>query len=200
MYGADRPLKYCPARPPLPQLRSPAVGSRRLHACLRGRLHCNPSAGDGQQPPRSFGIAGAPHEVAAGWRLDRWQPFHVGVARGPWGRRHFIGGIGLGSIVSASYTGAGLRVAPIEASAMGRLGHHYSADECEGFRFWIDAPDRQPMLLTLRRGRKINFTWNNAPVRLDDDVIGATEGPLSSGSAEIEGEAAKLLTPRPDVG
>jgi hypothetical protein len=56
------------------------------------------------------------------------------------------------------------------------------------------------MLLTLRRGRKINFTWNNAPVRLDDDVIGATEGPLSSGSAEIEGEAAKLLTPRPDVG
>jgi diacylglycerol kinase (ATP) len=47
---------------------------------------------------RSFGIAGAPHEVAASWHLDHWQPFDVGVARGPWGRRPFIEGLGLGSI------------------------------------------------------------------------------------------------------
>jgi hypothetical protein len=42
-----------------------------------------------------------------------------------------------------------------------------------------------------------NRCRSDAPVRLDDDVIGATEGPYS-GSAEVEGEEAKLLMPRPD--
>lgn len=45
---------------------------------------------------RSLGIEGSPAEVIASW--DRYEPrrFDLGVARGPWGERHFVEGVGVG--------------------------------------------------------------------------------------------------------
>lgn len=51
----------------------------------------------------------------------------------------------------------------------------------------------------MRRGRKIDFTWNDAPLRLDDDTINVPVGPHSA-TAEIEDGAVKLLVPRPNAG
>jgi hypothetical protein len=42
-------------------------------------------------------------------------------------------------------------------------------------------------------------TWNDAPLRLDDETISVPVGP-HSGTAEIEGEAVRLLVPRPNAG
>jgi diacylglycerol kinase (ATP) len=205
---------------------------------------------------RSFGIAGAPHELAAGWHLDHWQPFGIGLTRGPWGRRHFVEGIGLGSIartvnknhnseltgaeklvagrqalraalaeaepieatmivdgvllpeeeflaveiVNASYTGPGVPLAPAGSLDKGTLGIiTIRPDECDAFISWIDAAHRQPMPVAMRRGRKIDFTWNDAPLRLDDDTINVPVGPHSA-TAEIEDGAVKLLVPRPNAG
>lgn len=52
--------------------------------------------GSANNVARTFGIAGAPHELAEGWRLDRWRRFDIGLAHGPWGRQRFIEGVGLG--------------------------------------------------------------------------------------------------------
>ena len=46
---------------------------------------------------RSLGIAGAAHELAESWRFDHWQPFHIGLASGPWGQQYFVEAVGLGS-------------------------------------------------------------------------------------------------------
>jgi diacylglycerol kinase (ATP) len=204
---------------------------------------------------RSFGIAGAPHELAAGWHLDHWQPFGIGLTRGPWGRQHFVEGIGLGSIaktvkknhnkltgtgklvagrqalrkalaeaepieatiivdgvrlpeeeflaveiVNACYTGPGVPLAPAGSLGKGTLGIiTIRPDECDAFISWIDAPHRQPMPVAMRRGRKIDFTWNDAPLRLDDETVRVPVGP-HSGTAEIEGEVVKLLVPRLNAG
>ena len=47
---------------------------------------------------RSFGLPLRPEEIIAGWRQPRTRPFDVGVIEGPWGRRHFIEGVGIGLI------------------------------------------------------------------------------------------------------
>lgn len=47
---------------------------------------------------RSFGLHGSPEEIVAGWKTPREKPFDVGVAEGPWGKRHFVEGIGIGLI------------------------------------------------------------------------------------------------------
>lgn len=46
----------------------------------------------------SLGIQGTPQEVIAGWKkpVRRW--IDIGIAKGPWGTKHFIEGIGLGLI------------------------------------------------------------------------------------------------------
>ena len=47
---------------------------------------------------RSLGLApGDLHDLAAGWRTARPRPLDVGVAAGPWGRRRFVEGVGLGA-------------------------------------------------------------------------------------------------------
>jgi diacylglycerol kinase (ATP) len=205
---------------------------------------------------RSFGIADAPHELASSWHLDHWKPFGIGLTRGPWGRQHFVEGIGLGSIaktvrknndseltgteklvagrqalrkalaeaepieatiivdgvllpeeeflaveiVNACYTGPGVPLAPAGSLGKGTLGIiTIRPDECDAFISWIDAAHRQPMPVAMRRGRKIDFTWNDAPLRLDDDAVTLLEGP-HSGTAEIEGGAVKLLVPRLTAG
>jgi diacylglycerol kinase (ATP) len=47
---------------------------------------------------RSFGVALRPEEIIDGWRHPVRKPFDVGVIEGPWGRRHFVEGVGLGLI------------------------------------------------------------------------------------------------------
>ena len=47
---------------------------------------------------RSFELPLRPEEIITGWRNPRRRPFDVGVVEGPWGKRHFIEGVGIGLI------------------------------------------------------------------------------------------------------
>jgi len=51
---------------------------------------------------RSLGIAGEPHELAAGWRDAHPHALDVGLACGPWGRRLFLESVGLGALAKAT--------------------------------------------------------------------------------------------------
>jgi diacylglycerol kinase (ATP) len=201
---------------------------------------------------RSLGIAGSPHELAEGWRFDHWQPFDIGLARGPWGRQYFVEGVGLGSlarivkkangklagaaklvagrralretlaeaepidadviidgvplpeeatlaveIVITSYTGPGLPMAPAVTPGDGMLGIiAIGSDQREAMISWIETPHRDPMPVAVLRGRKVECTWNGAPLRLDDDVIEVPRGPHSA-TVELAGRSVKLLVPPP---
>jgi len=52
----------------------------------------------------SLGVCGEPDEIIAGWANGHRQRIDLGLATGPWGRRHFIEGIGLGLIGRAITT------------------------------------------------------------------------------------------------
>jgi len=47
---------------------------------------------------RSFGVPLRPEEIIDGWRQPRRRRIDVGVVEGPWGKRHFIEGVGVGLI------------------------------------------------------------------------------------------------------
>jgi diacylglycerol kinase (ATP) len=47
---------------------------------------------------RSFGMSLQPEEIVDGWETARRRKFDVGVIEGPWGKRHFIEGVGIGLI------------------------------------------------------------------------------------------------------
>ena len=47
---------------------------------------------------RSFGLPLKPEEIVQGWEGGTRRRFDVGVIEGPWGRRHFIEGVGVGLI------------------------------------------------------------------------------------------------------
>lgn len=47
---------------------------------------------------RSFGLTMKPHRIVEGWRDPTRRPVDIGVVEGPWGKRHFIEGIGIGLI------------------------------------------------------------------------------------------------------
>jgi diacylglycerol kinase (ATP) len=47
---------------------------------------------------RSLGIVGTPEEVVAGWKKPVERKIDLGVAKGPWGTKYFIEGVGLGLI------------------------------------------------------------------------------------------------------
>ncbi|MGH7946396.1 MAG: diacylglycerol/lipid kinase family protein, partial [Opitutaceae bacterium] len=47
---------------------------------------------------RSFELPLRPEEIIDGWRKPRRRKFDVGVIEGPWGKRHFIEGVGVGLI------------------------------------------------------------------------------------------------------
>lgn len=50
---------------------------------------------------RSFGLAMNPQKIVEGWRTPARQAVDVGMIEGPWGKRHFIEGVGLGLISRA---------------------------------------------------------------------------------------------------
>src|SRR5688500_13349137 len=47
---------------------------------------------------RSFELPVRPEEIIDGWRHPQRRPFDIGVIEGPWGKRHFIEGVGIGLI------------------------------------------------------------------------------------------------------
>jgi diacylglycerol kinase family enzyme len=51
---------------------------------------------------RSLGIDGAPGELVAGWRDAARRRLQVGIARGPWGSRRFVEGVGFGALADAA--------------------------------------------------------------------------------------------------
>ncbi len=50
---------------------------------------------------RSLGIAGELEQIVAGWKEGFVRKFDLGIAKGPWGRRPFIEGVGFGLIPRA---------------------------------------------------------------------------------------------------
>ena len=47
---------------------------------------------------RSFELRENVQEIIDGWREPRRRPFDIGLVHGPWGKRHFVEGVGLGLI------------------------------------------------------------------------------------------------------
>ena len=47
---------------------------------------------------RSLGLSRRPEDIVSGWRKLRSRPFDVGLLEGPWGRRPFFEGVGVGLI------------------------------------------------------------------------------------------------------
>lgn len=47
---------------------------------------------------RSLGLSGTPEEIVAGWAKPERRRIDVGIAKGPWGKKYFIEGVGLGLI------------------------------------------------------------------------------------------------------
>lgn len=47
---------------------------------------------------RSFGLPARPEAIVHGWRKAVRRPFDIGVIEGPWGRRHFFEGVGVGLV------------------------------------------------------------------------------------------------------
>jgi hypothetical protein len=52
------------------------------------------------------------------------------------------------------------------------------------------------MPVAVLRGRKVECTWDGAPLRLDDDVIEVPRG-RHSGAVELTGRSVKFLVPPP---
>jgi diacylglycerol kinase family enzyme len=46
----------------------------------------------------SFGLPSKLEKIIAGWRHPLRRPFDVGMIEGPWGKRHFVEGVGVGLI------------------------------------------------------------------------------------------------------
>jgi len=67
----------------------------------------------------SLGIAGTPHEIAAGWSPKRTRKFTVGMVTGPWGETPFVEAVGWGVMADATDSSIG---ADAEGNARLTLG------------------------------------------------------------------------------
>ena len=100
-------------------------------------------------------------------------------------------------IVNTSYTGPGLPLAPTVIPGGGMLGIiAIGSDEREAMISWIEAPHRKPMPVAVLRGRKVECTWDGAPLRLDDDVMEIREAAIQEPSS-CTGRSVKFLVPPP---
>lgn len=75
-----------------------AIRKAALALLGRGRALAPLPLGTANNIVRSLDLHGTPEEIVAGWREPRRSPFDVGVAAGPWGKRHFVEGVGIGLI------------------------------------------------------------------------------------------------------
>jgi diacylglycerol kinase (ATP) len=64
----------------------------------RGRPLAPLPLGTANNIARSLGLHGSPKKIVAGWKKARRVRFDAGMAKGPWGRRPFVEGVGLGLI------------------------------------------------------------------------------------------------------
>ncbi len=71
---------------------------RKVATRLVGKKHVLAALpiGTANNIARSLGIEGTPAEIIAGWKEGEKRKVDLGVATGPWGRKYFIEGVGLG--------------------------------------------------------------------------------------------------------
>ena len=69
---------------------------------------------------RSFGVAGAPYELAEMLHPLYWQKLSIGMARGPWGRRRFVEAVGLGPLARMMKTPSLGKVEGVDSLRGGR--------------------------------------------------------------------------------
>lgn len=75
-----------------------AIRQAALLALGRGHALAPLPLGTANNIVRSFNLPHDLEEIVDGWHHARYRRFDVGVAKGPWGRRHFIEGVGVGLI------------------------------------------------------------------------------------------------------
>jgi diacylglycerol kinase (ATP) len=69
---------------------------------------------------RSLGISGKPKDLVAGLKSARKQPFDIGSASGPWGRRLFVEAVGVGLLTDAMVTVDSVNIARGNGVKLGR--------------------------------------------------------------------------------
>jgi diacylglycerol kinase family enzyme len=101
--------------------------------------------------------------------------------------------------VNTTYTGPGLPLPAAARPGDGLLGIIGIGErEGEAMLSWLEAPHTEPMPVVAARGRRIDFTWKGAPLRLDDCPIKGTREPRS-GTVEIEIIPARLMAPHRSI-
>jgi diacylglycerol kinase (ATP) len=75
-----------------------AIRKAALALLGRGKALAPLPLGTANNIVRSFGLSLKPEEIIDGWRHAKRRSFDVGVVDGPWGKRHFIEGVGIGLI------------------------------------------------------------------------------------------------------
>lgn len=200
---------------------------------------------------RSLGIQGSVKALIAGWKGGRKQPFDIGLAAGPWGRKLFVEAVGIGSMTAAMERIDSVQIERADGVKLGRdtfrkvlsdakpiqvrlsvdgrtsedelllveiLNIAYAGpgialvqDDGLGDRLfdivtlrpdqrkdmvkWLGASHpKNPAPITLQQGRKINLTWEGAPLRLDDSRPSAAER-ADKVTIEIEGAPVTILVP-----
>ena len=75
-----------------------AVRKAALALRKRGRPLAPLPLGTANNIARSFNLPDKPKDIVAGWKNPRRLPFDLGMAEGPWGKRFFVEGVGVGLI------------------------------------------------------------------------------------------------------
>jgi diacylglycerol kinase family enzyme len=96
---------------------------------------------------------------------------------------------------NAAFAGPGLPLAPSADPGDGMLDIvGIEAGRRDEVVSWIETPQSRQLPFTLRRGRKVAFTWQGSPLRVDDQSIDAPGG-MDIVTVELSGKAAKILVP-----
>jgi diacylglycerol kinase (ATP) len=105
-----------------------------------------------------------------------------------------------GQLLAAEFTivafaGPGLPLAPAADPGDGRLDVvGIEAHQRDEMLCWVGAPQSRQLPFSVRRGRKIAFTWQGTPLRVDDQVIDAPVE-VDIVTVELSGKTAKILVP-----
>ncbi len=75
-----------------------AIRKTALAALGRNRPLAPLPLGTANNIVRSFGLSVKPEKIAAGWPTSKKRAVDIGEIEGPWGKRHFIEGVGVGVI------------------------------------------------------------------------------------------------------
>jgi diacylglycerol kinase (ATP) len=96
---------------------------------------------------------------------------------------------------NAAFAGPGLPLAPLADPGDGVLDVvGIAAGQRDAVLSWIEAPQSRQLPFVVLRGRKVAFTWQGSPLRIDDQCLDAP-AEMDIVTVEPSGKAAKVLVP-----